>query len=146
MTSFLSRMANEASAALSDAYGHVVHGDDAGSSAKVVWVVHPTKVPIDIIPNNNNNNLGSDGVVVGGEVGVDGKNKGGGGGETAGSPGRQSSYLFTQKFGECKMKKIVCVFGSCIESIYQNKYTNKYIIFMLYQNADQPMFGTQHNF
>jgi hypothetical protein len=48
MTSFLSRMANEASAALSDAYGHLMHGDDAGASAKVVWVVHPTNVPIDI--------------------------------------------------------------------------------------------------
>ena len=45
---FLSRMANEASAALSDAYGHLIHGDDAGASAKVVWVVHPTSVPIDI--------------------------------------------------------------------------------------------------
>jgi hypothetical protein len=48
MASFLSRMANEASAALSDAYGHLMHGDDAGASAKVVWVVHPTDVPIDI--------------------------------------------------------------------------------------------------
>lgn len=48
MTSFLSRVANEASAALSDAYGHIMHGDDAGASAKVVWVVHPTNVPIDI--------------------------------------------------------------------------------------------------
>jgi hypothetical protein len=37
-------MANEATAALSDAYGHVMHGDDAGSSARVVWVVHPTRV------------------------------------------------------------------------------------------------------
>ena len=39
-------MANEAGAALADAYGHVMHGDDAGSSAKVVWVVHPTRVPV----------------------------------------------------------------------------------------------------
>ena len=48
MASFFSRVAGEAAAALSDAYGHVVHGDDAGSSARVVWVVHPTKVPIDL--------------------------------------------------------------------------------------------------
>ena len=47
MTSFLSRIANEATAALSDAYGHVMHGDDAGSSARLVWVVHPTRVSID---------------------------------------------------------------------------------------------------
>jgi len=50
-------MANEASAALSDAYGHLMHGDDAGASAKVVWVVHPTNVPIDIhsgIADSNN--------------------------------------------------------------------------------------------
>lgn len=41
-------MANEATAALSDAYGHVMHGDDAGSSARVVWVVHPTRVAVDL--------------------------------------------------------------------------------------------------
>eukprot|EP00804_Cyclotella_cryptica_P005778 CCRYP_000091-RA/>CCRYP_000091-RA protein AED:0.05 eAED:0.05 QI:331/1/1/1/0.83/0.71/7/1515/1505 len=46
MTSFLSRIANEATAALSDAYGHVMHGDDAGSSARLVWVVHPTRVAV----------------------------------------------------------------------------------------------------
>jgi hypothetical protein len=40
-------MANEATAALSDAYGHVMHGDDAGSSARVVWVVHPSRVKLD---------------------------------------------------------------------------------------------------
>ena len=127
MTSFLSRMANEASAALSDAYGHVVHGDDAGSSAKVVWVVHPTKVPIDI------NNLGSEGV---GEVGADNKNKGGGG-ENANSPGRQSSYLFTQKFGEWKWKIVLAISillcdGTFIEDIMDEKlfsymtYTDKF--------------------
>ena len=53
MTSFLSRMANEASAALSDAYGHLMHGDDAGSAAKVVWVIHPTNVPIEIQSGNS---------------------------------------------------------------------------------------------
>ena len=56
-TLFLSRMANEASAALSDAYGHLMHGDDAGASAKVVWVVHPTNVPIDIHPSGNTDTI-----------------------------------------------------------------------------------------
>jgi len=87
-------MANEASAALSDAYGHVMHGDDAGSSAKLVWVVHPTKVPIDI-------NLGGDN---GSEHQEDNGNANTVGASSVGSPGRNgnkalpSSYLFTQKF------------------------------------------------
>mmetsp|Transcript_1477 Transcript_1477/g.2502 ORF Transcript_1477/g.2502 Transcript_1477/m.2502 type:complete len:1349 (+) Transcript_1477:106-4152(+) len=55
MTSFLSRIALEATSALTDAYSHVMHGDDAGSSAKVVWVVHPTRVPSEC-------GIGSDGV------------------------------------------------------------------------------------
>ena len=55
MTSFLSRIALEATSALTDAYSHVMHGDDAGSSAKVVWVVHPTRVP-------SESGVGSDGV------------------------------------------------------------------------------------
>jgi len=55
MTSFLSRIAIDATSALTDAYSHVMHGDDAGSSAKVVWVVHPTRVPSEV-------GLGSDGV------------------------------------------------------------------------------------
>ena len=55
MTSFLSRIAIDATSALNDAYSHVMHGDDAGSSAKVVWVVHPTRVPSEI-------GMGSDGV------------------------------------------------------------------------------------
>lgn len=82
--SFFSKIAAEASAALSDAYGHVVHGDDAGASARLVWVVHPTKVPLDI--------------------------DGGGGGtggtqpsmisEASSPAGRTGSgYLFTQRFG-----------------------------------------------
>ncbi len=58
-TLFLSRMANEASAALSDAYGHLIHGDDAGASAKVVWVVHPTNVPIDIHSSRIKDTAGS---------------------------------------------------------------------------------------
>lgn len=101
MTSFLSRMANEASAALSDAYGHVMHGDDAGSSAKVVWVVHPTKVPIDI-------NIGDAAEVASAKQAAKSREDAGGGSAGAGvvgSPGRSnglpsSSYLFTQKFGE----------------------------------------------
>ena len=67
-----------------------MHGDDAGSSAKVVWVVHPTKVPIDV---NEGENRGAD------DSGANGTTVG-----TVGSPranGLQgSSYLFTQKFGE----------------------------------------------
>ena len=55
MTSFLSRIAIDATSAITDAYSHVMHGDDAGSSAKVVWVVHPTRVPSEV-------GLGSDGV------------------------------------------------------------------------------------
>lgn len=108
MTSFLSRMANEATAALSDAYGHVMHGDDAGSSARLVWVVHPTKVPIDL-------NLGGDGTTAGGinsSVGNGTGKKSSSGKKklkddsSPGSPGRNgsssvpSSYFFTQKFGK----------------------------------------------
>jgi hypothetical protein len=74
MTSFLSRMANEATAALSDAYGHVMHGDDAGSSARVVWVVHPARVAVDLS-----------------DVGL--------GRVEEESPGGRG-YGFTQKFGE----------------------------------------------
>lgn len=48
MTSFLSRIAIDATSALTDAYSHVMHGDDAGSSAKVVWVVHPKRVPSEV--------------------------------------------------------------------------------------------------
>jgi len=93
-------MANEASAALSDAYGHVMHGDDAGSSARLVWVVHPTKVPIDI-------NLGDASTDVGGSSAKQAMMNRGEDGAVAssavGSPGRNgtkptSSYLFTQKF------------------------------------------------
>jgi len=93
-------MANEASAALSDAYGHVMHGDDAGSSAKVVWVVHPTKVPIDI-------NIGDQEVLASSankQQSLAANNKmrdKDGASAGVGSPGRNpmpSSYLFTQKF------------------------------------------------
>jgi len=87
---FFTRMANEATAALSDAYGNIMHGDDAGSSAKIVWVVHPTQVPID---NNNTDDNGS----VGQSKLMAGENTKEGGGR---SPGRGGSgYLFTQKFG-----------------------------------------------
>ena len=96
-------MANEASAALSDAYGHVMHGDDAGSSAKLVWVVHPTKVPIDITLGDAGG-VGSakQAAIVGGDGGTGGAQSS----SAVGSPGRNgnktvpSSYLFTQKFGE----------------------------------------------
>jgi hypothetical protein len=71
MPSFLYRMANEASAAISDAYGHVVHGDDAGMSAKVVWVVHPTRVPVRA-PSSSSSSRG----MMGGMGG-----RGGGGGD-----------------------------------------------------------------
>ena len=91
---FFSRMANEASMALSDAYGHVMHGDDAGSSAKLVWVVHPINVPI----NNNNDNI-AESSGGGGGVGVEGGNN-----SNPQSPGREnnngSNYLYTQKFGK----------------------------------------------
>ena len=124
MTSFLTRMATEATAALSDAYGHVMHGDDAGSSAKLVWVVHPTKVPIDVINAelyyNDNTTLG----------GVEGGGGGGGMGmgsdvHVVGSPGGRSNgtsnYLFTQKFGtmfyihvHCSYWYDVCVIFICV--------------------------------
>ena len=119
-------MATEATAALSDAYGHVMHGDDAGSSAKLVWVVHPTKVPIDVINAelyyNDNNTLG----------GVEGGGGGGGMGmgsdvHVVGSPGGRSNgtsnYLFTQKFGtmfyfyihvHCSYWYDVCVIFICV--------------------------------
>lgn len=95
-------MANEATAALSDAYGHVMHGDDAGSSAKLVWVVHPTKVPLDIPlgGGGNNNADGAEGTSVNGDngsaVGSPGRS---GGGKNL--PSSASSFLFTQKFGKC---------------------------------------------
>lgn len=116
MASFLSRAASEASAALSDAYGHVVHGDDAGSSARLVWVVHPVKVPIDVTAASASLG-GGGGVGVGGGAeggaggaGVGEEGEGGGavgpsspgsrGGATGGGGGGGGGYLFTQKFGE----------------------------------------------
>ena len=97
-------MANEATAALSDAYGHVMHGDDAGSSARLVWVVHPTKVPIDNLAHNNINGEHHDVATAVAHAKQDANNK------TVGSPGGSSnaglpssSYLFTQKFGEFRV-------------------------------------------
>ena len=85
--SFFSKIAAEASAALSDAYGHVVHGDDAGASAKLVWVVHPSKVPLDIDGGGGTQPSASE----------------------ASSPGRAGSgYLFTQKFGAF-VQCVLCV-------------------------------------
>lgn len=115
MTSFLSRIANEATAALSDAYGHVMHGDDAGASARIVWVVHPCKVPVDksagtVVGGGSNNNRLGEGKSAVEQLALakgaaamsisrtkdprDVSSPGGGGGAL-------SSYLFTQKFGEC---------------------------------------------
>ena len=96
MTSFLSRIANEATAALSDAYGHVVHGDDAGSSARLVWVVHPSRVAI----------LDGGGGVLGGSA-VDqlamAKGSAAMNGEGSVSPGRRANNVrYTQKFGELR--------------------------------------------
>jgi hypothetical protein len=72
-------MATEATAALSDAYGHVMHGDDAGSSARLVWVCHPTRVTVDLDP-----------LAVAKAKAMNGE----------GSPGRQGGFRYTQKFGE----------------------------------------------
>ena len=100
---FFSRMANEASMALSDAYGHVMHGDDAGSSAKLVWVVHPTTVPINTTTNNNNTdgatNMESSGVG-GGGVGGEGNNNSNSNPQSPGRENNGSNYLYTQKFGK----------------------------------------------
>lgn len=85
-------MANEATAALSDAYGNIMHGDDAGSSAKIVWVVHPTQVPIDNTNTNDDSSVGQSKLMAG-------ENTKEGGGRSPGRGGG-SGYLFTQKFGE----------------------------------------------
>ena len=96
---FFTRMANEATRTLSDAYGHVMHGDDAGSSAKVVWVVHPTNVPI--------SGGGGDGGGGKEEEKNTNKKKGNpqspssnknGGGNNNNNLG--DGYLYTQKFGK----------------------------------------------
>ncbi|KAL7553335.1 hypothetical protein ACHAWF_018177 [Thalassiosira exigua] len=91
MASFLARVANEAAAALSDAYGHVVHGDDAGVSARVVWVVHPARVPTG----------GAGGTAAAAADAADATSPGGrdGGPATAGGSG---GCPFTQKFGEVR--------------------------------------------
>ena len=104
---FFTRMANEATRTLSDAYGHVMHGDDAGSSAKVVWVVHPTNVPIRSDSGDNDDGGG------GGKKGEKSINK------KKGNPQSPSSnkngnnlgdgYLYTQKFG----KLMLCLFVYC---------------------------------
>jgi hypothetical protein len=117
MSSFLSRMANEASAALSDAYGHVMHGDDAGSSARIVWVIRPSRVPCNtgggiVGGTTNNNNSGDVLSTISAPGGVDAltatsaalTNNGVGGGGDGISPTSSSYFptasLFTQKFGE----------------------------------------------
>ena len=89
---FFTRMANEATAALSDAYGNIMHGDDAGSSAKIVWVVHPTQVPIDT-NTDGNDSIGQSKLMAG-------ENTKEGGGRSPRRNGGGSGYLFTQKFGK----------------------------------------------
>ena len=127
MSSFLSRMANEAGAALADAYGHVMHGDDAGSSAKVVWVVHPTRVPVAAAAAGGG---GGGGDATTTTTTAAGRGTGTGTGssdhrhhqqqqqhrggredatsgavasDVGGAPPASSSYLFTQKFGELEL-------------------------------------------
>ncbi|KAL7517055.1 hypothetical protein ACHAWX_006539 [Stephanocyclus meneghinianus] len=93
MTSFFSRIANEATAALSDAYGHVMHGDDAGSSARLVWVVHPSRVAV---------HDGGGGLLGGSAVDQLAVAKGAAMMNNEGnvSPGRDgNNFSYTQKFG-----------------------------------------------
>ena len=110
---FFTRMANEATRTLSDAYGHVMHGDDAGSSAKVVWVVHPTNVPIssDSGDNDDNNNNGGEKInnKKKGNPQSPSSNKNGGKNDNNVGDG----YLYTQKFG----KLHVMLFVYCNECI-----------------------------
>ena len=136
---FFTRMANEATRTLSDAYGHVMHGDDAGSSAKVVWVVHPTNVPIHSGDDDNNNGGG------GKKEEKNNNNKKKGNPQSPSSNKNNSSnnnsgdgYLYTQKFGKlhvmlfvyCK-KMNVCNLFFCmaynhlllVPTITHNKYT-----------------------
>lgn len=130
MSSFLSRMANEAGAALADAYGHVMHGDDAGSSARVVWVVHPTRVPVAAVAAAAAGGGGGDASTTTMAAAGSGSGTGTGssdhrhhhqqqqqqhrGGredaasgamvpDVGGASPAPSSYLFTQKFGELEL-------------------------------------------
>lgn len=112
MTSFLSRMASEASAALSDAYGHVMHGDDAGSSARIVWVIRPSRVPCNSgggVVGTTNNNGGEGLSTISAAGGVDALTStpvaltsgvGGDGISPTSSSYFPTASLFTQKFGE----------------------------------------------
>jgi hypothetical protein len=103
-------MANEASAALSDAYGHVMHGDDAGSSARIVWVVRPSRVPCNtgggIVGGTTNNNSGDGLSTISAPGGVDALTStpvalnGGDGISPTSSSYFPTASLFTQKFGE----------------------------------------------
>ena len=86
-------MANEATAALSDAYGHVMHGDDAGSSARIVWVVHPTRVAVDMSSGDKT----MDNPLAVGE-------------QSESSPARGFGY--TQKFGEFTCYCLALCFSS----------------------------------
>ena len=101
---FFTRMANEATRTLSDAYGHVMHGDDAGSSAKVVWVVHPTNVPI-LLEKEQHGGDGGDDNNGGGEEEEKSNNKKKGNPQSPSSNKNSKNdsgdgYLHTQKFGK----------------------------------------------
>lgn len=111
-------MANEATAALSDAYGNIMHGDDAGSSAKIVWVVHPTQVPIDATNTNDDGSVGQSKLMAG-----ENTKEGGGSGR---SPGRNSGYLFTQKFGMFLCYCCLCI--RCVNEIYAFLYLLQYFV------------------
>ena len=68
-----------------------MHGDDAGSSARVVWVVHPTRVAVDLSSNRP-----GDGRVDEGNQSAMQRLKTV---EESESPGGRG-YGYTQKFGE----------------------------------------------
>ena len=130
---FFTRMANEATRTLSDAYGHVMHGDDAGSSAKVVWVVHPTNVPISGGGGGDDNYNGG-----GGKEEEKSNTKKKGNPQSPGSHKNSNNsnnnnnsgddYLYTQKFG-----KLYVMFDIYVCNIFINMAYNHYIACCHYQ-------------
>lgn len=84
-----------------------MHGDDAGSSARLVWVVHPSRVAV---------HDGGGGLLGGSAVDQLAVAKGAAMMNNEGnvSPGRDgNNFSYTQKFGELRFNVFLVLLGNC---------------------------------
>lgn len=113
-------MANEASAALSDAYGHIMHGDDAGASAKVVWVVHPTNVPIDIHSSGIAETTGGAASVAAAAAAMAVAAAAAGGEHSVGGVGASSAAKMQQQQTSTRSREEIGIVGASVKSPGRN--------------------------